>query len=281
MEPIPIGLLTNHPHRKPPMSVWTRTFDENRRERFWLTAPTDPMAQARKHGHAHFNRALGKVLMPQSHMPIGEHRDKIMAEVPADYLAWVQAQPWAQQWPDWAPVADYLARHPLTLENTAWPPTICFVSPPIACPPTETWKWDTYCQLTALRGHEDKLHAFAQGALRLRRDWAIHATAGEPLHYRLSLARRHMAIQLGAFALEPGLKAKTAHQQHLREAAQDEPTCTKHAYGDETEANGAINHAALRRHNPLMPKRKDEPILRAYECPKCGFWHLTKQALRQ
>lgn len=259
------------------MSVWYPTDEEKRRERFWNTAPDDPVALARKADRSHYNRALGKVLMPQSHMPLGEHRDKIMTAVPAAYLAWVQAQPWAAAWEAWAPVADYLSRHPLDPRETEHPATLIFVSPPIACEPTDTWKWDRYAELTGLREHEDKLHAFAQGALRLRREWAVPATAKTPLHYRLSLARRHLAIQAGAYPLDPNPKAQAAHRQHLRDLSQESP-CTKHGYADETEAKLVMLRLTSKRHN--FDRRK-VPALRTYECPKCGFWHLTKQELRQ
>lgn len=250
-------------------NTFFETPEQHARRLFWNTAPADPIAQARQHGRAHFNRSLGKALMPQSHMPIGPHAGKIMAQVPADYLAWVQAQPWAIRWPEWAPVADYLARHPLTTENTAWPAQILFVSPLIATAPTPDWKWDTTSQLTALRGHEDKLHTFALGALQLSPRCAIPASKDAPLHYRLSPSRRHRAIQYGAFELQPGLKARTQHFQRLRESGDCE--CTKHAYPDETAANRVATDR-LR-----GPRRNRPDYLRAYECPDCGFWHLTKQ----
>lgn len=251
------------------MSIWTRTTREQRREHFWRTAPVDPVALAKDAGVSHFNRALGRALMPQSHMPIGTHAGKIMAEVPADYLAWVQAQPWAASWPAWAPVADYLDRHPLTTENTGWPQYVVFASPLIATPPSPEWRWDTFAQLTGLRDHEDKLHAFAVGALNMSHRWAIPATKDEPLHYRLSPKRRFTAISLGAFELQPGLKARTQHFQRLRESGNC--NCTKHAYADETEAQRSMD-AILN-----GPRRNRPDYLRAYQCPACGFWHLTKQ----
>lgn len=245
------------------------TQEQYDKELFWRTAPADPVALAKKAGVPHYNRALGRALMPQSHMPIGAHAGKIMAEVPADYLAWVQAQPWAADWPAWAPITDYLTRHPHTTDNTAWPNQVIFVSPLIAVAPTPEWRWDSYSQLTALRDHEDKLHAFAVGALAMSHRWALPATRELPLHYRLSPARRIKAIALGAYELQPGLKARTQHFERLRESG--DCNCTKHAYPDETEAN----RVASARLNG--PRRNRPDYLRAYECPDCGFWHLTKQ----
>lgn len=80
--------------------------------RFWNTAPADPIAAARADGRDHYNRTLGQVLMPDSFMPRGEHREKTMRNVPAAYYEWLQRQPWFQTSPRWADVRDYLKRFP-------------------------------------------------------------------------------------------------------------------------------------------------------------------------
>lgn len=251
------------------MSVWSLSKEQMDREQFWLTAPVDPVAQAKANRVPHYNRAMGRVLMPQSHMPIGEHTGKIMAEVPASYLAWVNAQPWAATWPHWQPVADYLSRHPFALENALHPPQLIFVSDPIATVPDETWRWTSCIRLTALRDHEAELHAFAIGALNLRRDWARPASRDGPVHYRLTLRQGSRARYHGAWHIAQSPKERAEHFHRLREDGS--ATCTKHCYATETEANDVAR-------DRLRARRGRPAHLRAYECPKCGFWHLTKQA---
>ncbi len=80
--------------------------------RWWNTAPPDPVAQAREHNLPHYNRVLGRALMPDSFMPLGKHREKTMRHVPRDYFTWLEAQEWFPRDPKWQPVRDYLERFP-------------------------------------------------------------------------------------------------------------------------------------------------------------------------
>lgn len=253
------------------MPHWIDKHRLDRKFRFWNTAPPDPVSLAKKASVPHYNRALGQVLMPQSHMPIGPHAGKIMSEVPADYLAWGQDQPWAAAWAQWQPVADYLLRFPVDAAAHERPATLFFVSPMIACVPDDRYRWASYAQLTCLPGHEDKMHTLAQGLLRFpqRYAYAPDRATQTPLHYRLTLNQRAIVIAHGAFPLEPGLKARREHQQQIR--ATVHTPCTKHCYPDQTSAE-------LEAKTILNSRRRNRPDhLRAYECPECGFWHLTKQ----
>lgn len=81
--------------------------------RFWNSAPADPIAAARADGRDHHNRVFGAVLMPDSFMPRGEHREKTMRNVPQDYYRWLQRQAWFEGSTKWADVRDYLQRFPL------------------------------------------------------------------------------------------------------------------------------------------------------------------------
>lgn len=78
--------------------------------RWWNTAPADPVMQAAEAGVGHYNRVLGRVLMPDSFMPLGEHRQKTMRHVPAQYLLYVWGDKALRANPRWAPVLDYIAR---------------------------------------------------------------------------------------------------------------------------------------------------------------------------
>lgn len=50
--------------------------------------------------------------------------------------------------------------------------------------------------------------------------------------------------------------------------------CTKNKYQCKKDAVTAINWRTKGRHK----KRKGRPEkLRAYSCPRCGFWHITHQ----
>jgi len=51
------------------------------------------------------------------------------------------------------------------------------------------------------------------------------------------------------------------------------PACTKHRYPDKKSALTAINHR-LHGHQRNRPE-----YLRAYPCPDCRGWHLTKNNL--
>jgi len=252
------------------------TDDERRKRLFFESAPPDPTQQAKKAGMGHFNRSLHDVLMPQSAMPIGPHTGMLMERVPADYLAWVQAQPWAAHWHPWHPVADYLARFPNQEQGTRnkehlWPSHIVFVSPMQACAPSKDWHHPQHALLTCHPDtflHEDKYHTFALGALGLRPVWYDAKLKA----YRLTAQKRWQAIQAGAAEV----KSRNTGASHLtfeRVDASGQTRCTKHCYATEHEAQVEITRilTSRRRHRP--------DYLRAYECPRCRFWHLTRQKL--
>lgn len=86
---------------------------DEKKHRFWNTAPVDPVKAARQDGRPHYNRVLGRVLMPDSFMPLGEHREKTMRNVPPAYFKWLLSQPWFVTSAKWASVRDYLERFPV------------------------------------------------------------------------------------------------------------------------------------------------------------------------
>lgn len=166
---------------------WSPTPEQLRKERFWRTPPPDPTRLAKRAGvpyHARRSRARDTiVLMPSDFMPVGEHAGKHLHQVPAEYLLWVDSQPWAAHWPQWAPVHDYLARFPL-------PEAIEMPSPPLHLGPLLPQPGSHVPALRAgaarlytLPGWEDYLHAYVIGALRLSRDY-YHPAA--PPHYLIS-----------------------------------------------------------------------------------------------
>ncbi len=179
------------------MSTWSRSPAEKRRERFWRTAPPDPARVAKRSGRSYFRAGHGRVLTPHDMMPCGEHQGKHMRAVPADYLLWVNAQPWAPRWLPWQPVADYLTRY-----HPGDEAQLVTIDTPLPSPPEnvvlytdmlQKWLTDIPCfkdgssHLHCLPGFEDCLHAFAVGALGLKRAWYQR---GVPPHYDLS-AKRH------------------------------------------------------------------------------------------
>lgn len=86
---------------------------DEKAHRFWNTAPVDPIKAALLDGRPHYNRVLGRVLMPDSFMPVGEHREKTMRNVPAEYYRWLLGQAWFGKSEKWAAVRDYLDRFPV------------------------------------------------------------------------------------------------------------------------------------------------------------------------
>lgn len=190
------------------MSQWSQ---QSADERFrLLPAPPDPVKIHQKAGHAHFNRTLGRNLMPQSLMPVGEHRQKTMERVPLDYLLWVNAQRWAQDWPDWAPVADYLSRcgphspcaAPGGEDGSPSDPPVIFVEPHRKHPTQIKCFKAGSAHLHTLPGHEDKLHAFAEGALGLRRDWYQTGKGkGAMPHYDVTVGKHTLALARGALLI--------------------------------------------------------------------------------
>ena len=97
------------------MSPWSASNAQLRKEKFWRTKPPDPTQPFRKAGVPyHARRSItakgGRVLMPDDFMPIGPHAGKHLRAVPTDYLLWVNAQPWSQNWVQWHPIADFISR---------------------------------------------------------------------------------------------------------------------------------------------------------------------------
>ena len=256
---------------------WQPSNKAARKDRFWNTSPPNVTEQARQAGRAHFNRSLHAVLMPQSVMPIGPHTGKLMERVPPDYLAWVQAQPWAADWHPWHPVADYLTRFPTEnseprTENNEWPSHICTVTPMQACAPTQDWTYPEHALLRCHRDtwlHEDKYHTFALGALGLRPPWFDPKLQA----YRLTAQKRHRAIQLGAGELAPSPRQqRTANREQpfQRLTAEGRPLCTKTHYSSKTLADQVIA-------DRMKSHRNRPDFLRSYLCPRCHLYHLTKQ----
>lgn len=161
--------------------------------KWWNTPPPDPLEMARKRGYAHQARVTKGVLFLTSLMPLGTHAGKAMDRVPRDYFFWVNAQPWAARWRDWEPVRDCLDRFPQLIAGAALPhEPVILVDALVDCERTERWKWSKHAHLRCVAGHEDKLDAFALGALHLRPAWK----RGE--HYDLNEAKHALALQCGA-----------------------------------------------------------------------------------
>lgn len=268
-----------------------RIFDHNDRQKnkFWNTAPVNPLAEARKRGLAYTSR---RPLMPESPFPFGEHLGKTMRQVPAAYLRWIDAQPWASTWRLWLPVRDYLERFPLPEQRTenSEPRTVQLCVGPLEVDPRATGVFkDGACRLYAPQDeHQPFLHAFAQGALDLRPDWCRAADATAPPHYLLSAERQNMALDAGAELVtrrqldEHAWHWKRAHGSTgtllVREMPDGSQRCTKTCYASAKDAQTVINQrtqgrARYRHHRPTF--------LRHYPCPKCGFHHITSQPLRE
>jgi hypothetical protein len=216
--------------------------------------PPDPVARQKEHGSTHYNRALGTALMPTSHMSVGEHMGKIMSAVPRAYLAWVNAQPWAATWHQWAPVADYLSRYPVTaVDLIDVPEPVILLSPGrrLCCPPE----------------HEDKLQAFARGALNLSRSRFQPRVRFQPPHYLLAnIQEQHRAIANGAHPLT----AETVPML-LREWETHLRTCTKHCYATERDAETEANAQ-----NKINARRNGWQPLEAVFCELCELWHTQR-----
>ena len=266
-------------------------FDDNDRQKnkFWNTAPVNPLAEARKRGLAYTSR---RPLMPESPFPFGEHLGKTMRQVPAAYLRWIDAQPWAGTWRLWLPVRDYLERFPLPEQQTENSElrTVRLCVGPLEVDPRATGVFkDGACRLYAPQDdHQPFLHAFAQGALDLRPDWCRAADATAPPHYLLSPERQNMALDAGAeLVTRRQLDEHAWHwRRHhgasgtvfVREMPDGSKRCTKTCYATAKEAQTVINQRtqgrARYRHN--RPE-----FLRHYPCPVCGFHHITSQPLRE
>lgn len=274
----------------------SRIFDQSDRDkhRFWNTAPVNPLAEAKKRG-LDYGRP-GRALMPESPFPLfGPHLSKTMRQVPAEFLRWVEAQPWAASWPKWAPVRDYLQRFPLPEASTVNAEAEKSVRAPVIYVSTVevhpgargVFKHGAarlYVMHEDLRAH---LLAFAGGALNLWPDWLRGADATAPPHFLLTPERQEQALGAGADLVtrremdrHAWLWSRThsaGGQKLVREMPDGTTRCTKHCYADKKEAETVINQRTQGRAN----LRRNRPVfLRAYPCPECGFWHLTSRPLR-
>jgi hypothetical protein len=68
----------------------------------------------------------------------------------------------------------------------------------------------------------------------------------------------------------------------IASADADRPsTCTKVRYRDRKAAQTQINFLSHRQRQPQRPHRRGRrgrvKALRAYSCPECRAWHITKQ----
>jgi len=268
-------------------------FDDNdkRRHRLFNGPQHDPTALAKRAGLPHYARrsvtATGaRVLMPSDFMPVTEHAGKHLHAVPHEFLRWVDAQPWAATWHDWAPVRDYLQRFPLPeprIENRELRTvSICVTTIEVHAAAKGLFK-DGAARLYAPQDdHQPHLHAFACGAVGLRRDWCRPADATAPPHYLLTPARQELALSMGAELVtrrqqdEHAGHWKRAHgasgTPFVREMPDGSTRCTKHCYASLKDAQTVINERTQGR----ARYRHGRPdYLRAYLCPQCGFHHLT------
>ncbi|MBN8422854.1 MAG: hypothetical protein J0L73_28355 [Verrucomicrobia bacterium] len=182
------------------MSAWSLSNEEQARERFWRTPVPDPTRTSKRAGVAHFaKRNTLRALMPSDFIPIGEHQGKHLHAVPHDYLLWVNAQPWSKTWPQWQPIADYIDRNLLDasdsdrIEHYREDSTPIFFVDALRQYPTKLRCFQAgSSHLHCLPGHEDRLHAFAVGCLRLSRDYY---QGGKLPHYDLTVGKHAQALQ--------------------------------------------------------------------------------------
>lgn len=261
----------------------------------------DPTASAAKHGFAYQSKRArkGQSLTPHDFMPCGPYTGHHLHAVPLAHLLWVQSQPWSKTWPDWLPVADYLDRYPASsIQHLESSPQF-FVDPLRPCDRTTAWPFDSDAILYTLPQHEPELHAFATGALRLRRGWYVTHRTGTgrqriPVmpHYRIQATKHDLALQHLNVHLTDA-PTTHAHMQHwaahlstqqstapppaprltpLQRLHKNGKHClsTKPGY-TKKEAETILNRRRKGHNTPTT--------LRIYPCPDCHQWHLTKKPL--
>ena len=187
------------------MSQFSPTNRQLWKEQWERSPEKDPTAHAKRHGYAYkARRNKTGTLMPDDFMPIGDHAGKHLRAVPIDYLLWVDAQPWAEHWDGWLPVRDYISR--FLTPDPETPPTEDVLSTPVIFvdhlrqhPPTTIRCFQAgSSHLHTLPGHEDRLHAFAIGALRLRQAWFQRGSGRTLPHYDLTVGKHALALKQGA-----------------------------------------------------------------------------------
>lgn len=280
--------------------------EELRKFRLFNGPQIDPTAAAAREGFAYVSKRQrkGTPLMPDDFMPCGPYTGKHLRSVPVAHLAWVQSQAWSTRWPDWLPVADYLSRFPVDATGTVPRVPTFYVDALRACERHAGWKFDHSAVLHCLPGDEDELHAFAAGALGLRRAWYVTTRAGEgrqriPVmpHYLVNPWKhtealkhacvhlieeaslsKHMAAwgtHLQAEATQRGeaLEAQKRRSTPFSRLAKTGKWCqtTKTGYS-KREAETLLNQRTQGRNSYRHNRPK---TLRIYECPDCGLWHLT------
>jgi hypothetical protein len=237
------------------MSQFSDLNEPTAREAFYMQgAPRDPVMAMKQVGGTHYNAALGTKLMPTSQMSVGEHMGKIMSQVPRQYLAWVNAQPWAAHWHQWAPVADYLTRYPVSdVDLIDVPEHVILVSPGK--------------RLCGCPGHEDKLHAFARGAMNLRQNRFQPRVKFQPPHYPLVNAQE---VNQAKFNGAHPLTAETI-TMFLREWQTHLRHCTKHCYASEIDAQREAEAQ-----NKINARRNGWQPLEPVYCDRCELWHTQR-----
>lgn len=149
--------------------------------------------------HSRYAQQDPRPLMTHSPMPMGPYVGKHMHQVPSDWLLWVDAQVWAERWPAWKPIRDYIARHPAVVTGEVTREPLIFVERHRIYPNCWGHFKDGSGHLHTLPGHEDKLHAFAVGALNLNPDWY---QPGTPPHYDVTVNKHGQALRAGALLIE-------------------------------------------------------------------------------
>lgn len=188
----------------------------------------DPTRAHKKHGTPYYARrsvtaAGGRVLTPHDMMPIGPHAGKHLHAVPADYLLWVNQQPWSRDWHLWQPVAQFIENYITSDAETSQTIPVP-TGPLIYVDPVQVWPTQIQCfkngssHLHTLPGYLDYLHTFAIGALRLNPDWFQHK---ETPHFDLTIAKHQQAIRLGA--VEISRQQMVEHMRLWRQFRDSQP----------------------------------------------------------
>lgn len=178
----------------------------------------DPTRQAKKHGTPYYARRSmtadgGRMLRPDDFMPIGPHAGKMLRAVPADYLLWVNQQPWSREWHLWQPVAQFIESY-ITCDRETSDTIPVPTGPLIYVDPVQQWPTNIACfkagssHLHTLPGYLDYLETFALGALWLQPNWLQNK---ETPHFDLTIRKHQQAIRCGAVEI-----SRRQMSEHLR-----------------------------------------------------------------